>query len=158
MSDLVICELCGTTFSTISCVEICPSCMSNKATEKRHQKTLDNAKKQRQIAKFIGLKALKGTAKQKSWAETIRKELIEKISKIDSKETHKVFAILSAGVFMTADFWINRRNIIDQVQSDLYKAVELKDKANAMHAAGESGSAEYNEIASQYHAVIEKFN
>ena len=158
MSDLVICEICGTTYESHSEKDndVCPSCRARQAAPKsqRHQKSLDNAKKQRTTAKFFGLKALKGSAKQKSWGETIRKELIEKLN---ASQKDAVIELLASPLFADAGWWIDRRNGLAKLAADLEKALLLRDQCNAMHAAGESGSAEYNALAAQFQAIIDSF-
>lgn len=151
----VICELCGATFATNDDhQDFCPSCRKAMPKSPRHQKSLDNAKKQRETAKFFGLKALKGSAKQKSWGETIRKQCIEKLN-----AAHKsaVIELLASELFQNASWWIDRRGEIQQIAWDLEKAMILRDKCNAMHAAGESRNAEYNELAKKFQAVIDSF-
>ena len=153
----VICELCGATFlTTDDNQDYCHSCRARQAAPKspRHQKSLENAKKQRTTAKFFGLKALKGSAKQKSWGETLRKECIEKLN---AQHKSAVIELLTSELFQNASWWIDRRNAIQQVACDLEKAMILRDKCNAMHAAGESGNAEYNVLASKFEAVINSF-
>lgn len=152
MSDIVICEICGSTYESHSEKDhdVCPSCSARQAAPK----SLDNAKKQRTTAKFFGLKALKGSAKQKSWGETIRKELIEKLN-----ASHKdaVIELLASQLFQDAGWWIDRRNSLAKLASDLEKAMSLRNQCNAMHAAGESGNAEYNELADKFSAIIDSF-
>lgn len=60
------------------------------------------------IAKFYGGKALKGSAKQKAWAEQIRAE------KIQSKKLteQQIKDVLETGSFVdTAEFWIENREL-----------------------------------------------
>jgi hypothetical protein len=158
MSDLVICEICGSTYESHSAADhdVCQACTARHAQPKspKHQKSLDNAKKQRSTAKFFGLKALKGSAKQKSLGETIRKELIEKLN-----NTHKdaVIELLASALFADAGWWIDRRNGLAKLAADLEKALVLRNQCNAMHANGESGSAEYNALAAQFEAIIALF-
>lgn len=160
-SELSICELCGSTFKSCTSVEICSTCSKGAGRKlPGTQKSLDDAKLIRQLATSIGLKALIGSAKQKSWGESIRKKLIENLSKsltVSKVDCTSIYAILTSPIFKFAKFWINWRNNLIELQEDLIKAVQLKDKANFMHANEDSNSAEYQVVADQYHAIIAKF-
>lgn len=161
ISEQIICELCGSTFKSSSNVDICSKCSTSTGQKMPgEQKSLDNAKNMRQEAKSIGLKALVGSAKQKSWGETIRKQLIDniKISSIVSQENgNAVYELLTSSLFQSAAFWIDQRNNLVELQFDLVKAAQLKSKANAMHANGESNTPEYYMIANQFESIIDKF-
>ena len=160
LSDLVICELCGATHKSYLDENICSQCLpgaERKLTD--HQKSLYDAKINRHEANLVGLKALTGSAKQKSWGEIIRKQFIDNIAKssiITHEESIAVYVMLTSSIFKSAAYWIEQRNNLMGLELDLVKAVQLKSKANAMHAMGESNSAEYRIIADQYHAIIEK--
>lgn len=161
ISELVICELCGATFKSCLNVAICSNCSSGaKRALPDDQYSLNNAKRKRQEAKSVGLKALSGTAKQKSWGETIRKQLIDNIntsSTVAKEDGIAVYELLTSSIFKSAVFWIDQRSNLVELQLNLVKAVQLKSKANSMYANGESNSTEYHIVANQYQAIIDKF-
>jgi hypothetical protein len=106
MSNPVICEICGTTFSQHDDdLDVCYSCRKPAKTvrKKPSVKCLDN----RKTAKFFGGKALKGTVKQKEWAEKIRTEFLESGSVSDEV---KVELMQCGGFVDSASFWIDNRN------------------------------------------------
>lgn len=60
----------------------------------------------RSAAKSFGGKALKGTAKQKSWAEKIRAEKLREMASDDERRA----ACSPDGLLATAKFWIENRS------------------------------------------------
>lgn len=92
----------------------------------------------------MGGKALKGTAKQKSWAEEIRKSFLTKVN------TEQADLVLNADIAQSAKFWIETRTastnqIIDVIKNpntydDLIK--ELKEKEREAKLAEVRASAE----------------
>lgn len=151
-----ICELCGSTIYTDH--EICSSCMTNINKQqliKKHNKRVERTKEERKVSKFIGLKALKGTEKQKSWGESIRKQFIEIIgeSSENSDDITDIYHVLTSQTFEKADFWIDRRDDLQKFKKSLVKAVQLRRKANSM----DQGTEEYKLVSNEYHAVISGF-
>lgn len=71
----------------------------------REQYALDKAAKHRATAKLLGAKSLTGSAKQKAWAEQIRKEFIEKT---DSE--HVLEAVINNPRAQRSDFWVELRD------------------------------------------------
>jgi len=65
------------------------------------QKALDARKN----AKFLGGKALTGSAKQKEWAEKIRATVISQVSSAEDAQ-----ALVTNGLAATSKFWIENRN------------------------------------------------
>jgi len=81
-------------------LEICVS------APKKAKKTLSvHALDARSRAKLLGAKALKGTPKQKEWAEKIR---AEKLAEMHLEEAQKLCG--SSAVLSSASFWINNRS------------------------------------------------
>ncbi|WP_298624543.1 hypothetical protein [uncultured Legionella sp.] len=159
--DLCICEFCGTTFKSRSNEDVCSSCsQGTRASLPNHQKCLRVAKKNRQHAKAVGLKTLTGTSKQKAWGEVIRMQFLahmERSITVAEEDVHAVYHLLTSVLFKPAAVWIKHRDDLEGLQMNLVKAVQLKSKANAMHAKGESKTEEYRLIADQYHEIIERF-
>ena len=150
MSDFVICDKCGETFKSADTTQdYCPSCRSTSSERTpEHQIALDNAKKARQTASFVGLKALTGSAKQKNWGEVIRKTFIESLN--DDRAIH----FLTAATFAKAAFWIDNRDSLQQLQDNIKSAINLKEKANALNAQGLAHTEEYHIVAANFHDVI----
>lgn len=106
----------------------------------------------------MNLKALTGTAKQKSWGEVIRMRFLVNMTAsttVSEKDVRDIQSLLGSVLFKKASFGIERRNDLDGLQMRLVKAVQLKEKASTMHAAGESKTEEYRLIANQYYEVID---
>lgn len=76
--------------------------------EAARQISLNKAKEARKLAKFYGGKALTGSAKQKSWGESIRNDVLASSALTDEqKET-----LLQAGGFtQTAGWWIDNKDV-----------------------------------------------
>lgn len=122
MKDLVICEICGTTFNTTSNLEICSSCLNeNKKTDKDTKA----AQQLRTSAKDIGAKALKGTPKQKKWGESLRRDFINNASNVDS-----VKVLICSASLETAKFWIENR-VNDNLEADLVEILTITNMLNS---------------------------
>ena len=117
MKDLVICEICGKTFSSTQ--DVCPSC--------RARMTSPSTKK---IVRVSGYKALTGTPKQKAWGESIRATFIE-----DAQDIESVKALIISASLQKAKFWIDSRNN-ENLESELIEVSNLTAKANAGDMTG----------------------
>lgn len=102
------------------------------------QKRLDRTVKARQTAKSLGAKALKGTAKQKAWAEDIRKAFLEQELTDDA-----LSLVTSSEITAHAKFWIETRNVsrkeLATAMNDLVVATRT---ANAIGAGNEGYDAQ----------------
>lgn len=79
---------------------------AEEASAQRVERAAVNAKETRKAASALGGKALKGTPKQKEWAEKIRKECLGRV-------TEEVGAkLLSAAAAQTSKFWIENRTAL----------------------------------------------
>jgi hypothetical protein len=99
--DLIICDVCGQTVEVPQNMDVCYSCAGHKEkkeTKKPKKTTVRSASK---------LKALKGTAKQKAWAEAIRKDKFA-----DFTEQQKEDFNIANTIPTYAAFWIANRDII----------------------------------------------
>lgn len=76
-----------------------------KVISERDQHALNEASKHRATAKLLGAKSLAGSAKQKAWAEQIRKEFIEKT---DSELV--LGAVINNTKAQGCEFWIELRD------------------------------------------------
>lgn len=125
----------------------CGACYKYEETSDKMQAEAKKAKQTRETrkaAKALGGKALKGTAKQKSWAEEIRKSFLTKVN------TEQADLVLNADIAQSAKFWIETRTastnqIIDVIKNpntydDLIK--ELKEKEREAKLAEVRASAE----------------
>jgi hypothetical protein len=136
---------------------------NNKKSLKQHISS--KAQACRDKAKFLGGKALKGTKKQKEWAEKIR---AEKLDKGFNDETMQ--CLLKNSNYSHAKFWINNRNKtnnqIDELVDTIYrKTIEHNKflrKAEEEIIIGEDRviiskgkSEEYYEIAEKLHEEID---
>lgn len=70
------------------------------------ERALINAVKNREDAKKIGAKALRGSVKQKSWGETLRKGFLAK-----TKNKAAIQAVINDHFANTAKFWIETRGL-----------------------------------------------
>ena len=121
MKDLVICECCGTSFETSSNHEVCDTCLN---TETRTRCVDSKTTALRKTAKSLGAKALKGSAKQKKWAESIRENFILSAYDIEALKTYIV-----SPSFHTAKFWIENRNN-ENLENDLIELVRITKLGN----------------------------
>lgn len=119
MSDLVICELCGKSFYSKNDSEIC--CASSSSAASSRDKEI--IKQRRAAAKSLGAKALKGSVKQKKWAEDIRKSFIAGVSQ------EALSSFVNSETLLQAKFWIeNREN--NNLISDIESLISLTKKMN----------------------------
>lgn len=103
----------------------------------------------RAIAKAFGGKALKGSAKQKEWAENIRAEKLAAMSP-DQAE----MACEPSGLLTDANFWIERRDRSGaEIGAFVQQQKALLKKAKTLKAAGKA--AEYAATAAEYNALTE---
>lgn len=153
MLDLVICEKCGNTFSTSSDVEICPTCQS--AHKPPRQQVSAETKSTRKQAKFFGAKALRGTKKQKEWAEKIRSE---KMRQFDDASV-----LAFNGPWNHSKFWIENRNShgatieesINEMLAGAVKIAALQDEIQAIleEAMAQPGGILSDEQSAQIKAI-----
>lgn len=122
MTDLIICEICGQTFQTTSNTEICNACQKGA---KKTDKNTKAAQALRKTAKGIGAKALKGTAKQKKWGESLRLDFIN-----SAKDLEAVKVLVCSASLETAKFWIENRDN-NNLESELVEILEITKKLNA---------------------------
>lgn len=120
---------------------------TKSAPYKHSEKTL----KSRNIAKFFGGKALKGTARQVKWAEDIRAEKIQAMT-----EPQAVICCDPNGLMRHSKFWIDNR---DKSSTDIglfaeqYKNLLGKYQTAKSDMDKEAVSA----IASEYNTLTEKW-
>lgn len=100
----------------------------------------------RETAKTLGCKALTGSAKQKKWAERLRRDFILQMSSEDA-----FLAVQASALTQTAWFWINTReldrNKLEAALSDLIVATR---EANAIGSAG----AGYEDLIAKRNAAL----
>lgn len=94
------------------------------------QKRLDRTVQAHKTAKALGAKALKGSAKQKAWAEDIRKAFLEQDLTDDA-----LSLVTSSEMTAYAKFWIETRSISRQ---ELAKA--MNDLVAATRTANDIGA------------------
>lgn len=87
----------------------------------------------RNVAKMFGGKALKGTARQKEWAEKIRAAKITCMS-----EKNAIMACDPTGLMVSAKFWIENRD------KDARAIGEFVEKQKALLAACRAAKKERN--------------
>ena len=122
MKNLVICEICGTTFNTNSNLEICGACFKRKKSINKNTKI---AQFLRIEAKKLGAKALTGSPKQKEWGERLRREFILNAHNIELVEILICYPSLE-----TATFWIENKDN-KNLESDLIEILTIAVKLNA---------------------------
>lgn len=132
MKDLVICEICGTSFYTEKSLEVCSLCLGIERI--RIDKDIKTAQSLRKTAKSLGARALKGTPKQKKWGERLRLNFINSAINIEAVKT-----LISSPSLETAKFWIENRNN-SSLEFDLSKILEITRNLNA--GAGKEGDIE----------------
>lgn len=129
-----ICDICGNTVSFINEAQICQDCLKLSAHEvrakKQNAKAIKKAAEKRQTAKTLGLKALKGTAKQKAWGEELRAGFLS----ITTSDL--VFDFLQNSESPKhAKFWIENRNTeatkLHDAIHDFIKATQEANKIGA---------------------------
>ncbi len=123
-----ICDICGKDHKSLDDSQICSKC-KNAFQKKRYQPS-QAVKDHRALAKMFGGKALKGSAKQKEWAEKIRAEFIssDSLAIADKKE------VCQAVICDHASFWINNKSLkasdfaVDNILSCLNEQREINSK------------------------------
>lgn len=102
----------------------------------REQYALDKAAEHRATAKLLGAKSLTGSAKQKAWAEKIRKEFIEK-----TESENVLYEVLNNPRAQHSDFWIALRDCeymdIVKVLAGVLNYDRFKTQALAVRGARE---------------------
>lgn len=101
--------------------------------------------------KLYGAKALKGTAKQKEWAEKIRADKVSQLRSIDDA----IIVCDPTSLAATAAFWIdNRTRSGAEFVAFIKECRALLAMAKALKESGESTeSTEYAAVAAQYNAL-----
>jgi len=101
----------------------------------------------RAVAKLYGGKALKGTAKQKEWAEKIRAEKLSAMT-----EDQAEMAADPTGLLTSAKFWIeNRQKRAGEIVEFVQEQKALLKLAAQLQAQGKA--KEYAEVAAKYNAL-----
>ncbi|MEQ9971392.1 hypothetical protein ABRP72_19700 [Pectobacterium carotovorum] len=120
---------------------------TKSAPYKHSEKTI----KSRNIAKFFGGSALKGTARQVKWAEDIRAEKIQAMT-----EQQAVICCDPNGLMRHSKFWIENR---DKSSTDIgLFAEQYKDLLGKYQTAKSGMDKEaVSAIASEYNALTEKW-
>lgn len=117
--------------------------------EAYRKKVIKETAERRQTAKLLGLTALKGTLKQKKWAEDIRRKFLENAS---ADEDVYLF-LKSASCAQHSKFWIETRDISTAVKEQAIKTLIVATrKANEI---GE-GNEGYDEQVKIRQAAIDK--
>jgi hypothetical protein len=94
---------------------------------KRRFKPNDRIKSARDIAKQFGGKALKGSAKQKAWGETLRANVLKSANEIQGE----ILCYLK--IFQHAAFWIDNRNMqANEICLNAERYAELLKKVNKL--------------------------
>jgi hypothetical protein len=105
----------------------------------------------RGTAKFFGGKALKGTAKQKEWAEKIR---AEKLSSMTEDQAEMVCD--PAGILTNSKFWIENRTALGK---DIGLFIEEQKAALKQYraAAAKEDREAIKTLAERYNSLTEKW-
>jgi len=152
MYDLVICEMCGTSFYATTHSEVCVTCAAHNTPAKPAVTKIDDkAIAARQTAKAFGAKALKGTAAQKQWAEKIRASVMADLSFEDALRVGEMHNMLG-----TAKFWIE--NFGSAYGKKAKKTTQqfrefLRDQKSLMDAYKAADATESEAIAEKYNAL-----
>ena len=110
-------------------------CQEVEVTRTRtEQKRIDRTVKARTTAKSLGAKALKGTAKQKAWAENIRKEFLEQDLTDDA-----LMLVTSSEMTATAKFWIETRSISREALAAAMNDLVVATRTANIIGAGNAG-------------------
>lgn len=92
---------------------------------------MDTLKEKRALASFYGAPALRGTKKQKEWAETIRRRVFESD---ELREEQKIELAAAGGRLLSAKFWIENRGakpsafVVQNILAELIKLELLYSK------------------------------
>lgn len=109
------------------------------------------AKQGRELAKVFGGRALKGTAKQKDWAEKIR---AEKLREMDMDQAE--MACDPQGLLTNAKFWIEQRRSSGKAIGEFVQ--QQKAMLKQYRAAREAGDAEQvKALAEQYNTLTARW-
>jgi hypothetical protein len=109
------------------------------------------AQNARVVAKTFGGKALKGTAKQKEWAEKIR---AEKLTQMTAEQAE--MACDPNGLLTAAKFWIGNRDVTGRAIGEFVQQQKsLLKRARTLKARG--ATAEYAAVAAQYNALTKQW-
>jgi len=104
------------------------------------------AKDNRTIAKMFGAKALRGTVKQKEWAEKIRAEVLKSV-------TEKQATLLCASQSTShSKFWIENRNLNAKEMGDIFEKIcDIAKKYNELleDAKKHAGTSRHEEIITE---------
>jgi hypothetical protein len=123
----------------------------NYGTKQPRQSIRPKSQAARDVAKFFGGRALKGTKKQKEWAEEIR---AEKLGQMD--EAQAMMAVDPNGLLTHSKFWIeNRRAHGAKIGEFVQRQKALLKRYNAARdeldqEAVARIAAEYNELTSKW--------
>lgn len=111
----------------------------------------EKAQAGRDLAKSFGGKALKGTAKQKEWAEKLR---AEKIAQMDNDQA--VMACDPKGLLTNSKFWIENRVASGKAIGEFVQMQKaLLKQANTLREMKKTD--EYRAVAEQYNALTAKW-
>jgi len=127
MGNLVICEICGTTFNSNDENDVCSVCRKRINGSTSHKTRAAGISME---AKTLGCKTLTGTPKQKGWGESIRKSFIENAQDIKSVRPLIVSRHLSS-----AKSWIDSRNN-ENLEAELIEVLTLTAELNAGDMTG----------------------
>jgi hypothetical protein len=111
-----------------------------------------------QAAKFFGGKSLKGTEKQKKWAENIRENILNSVT------LEQAQILCTCQLFFKADFWINNRFISHaEIGEKALKANKIYDSIKQLNtdAATEKlyhNMRNYHDLRSERQQLIEELN
>ena len=123
----------------------------NYLTGSKRQTISTKALTARNIAKAFGGKALKGTKKQKEWAEKIRAEKVQEMTQ-DQAE----MACDPNGLLTHSKFWIENREASPAAIGDFVMTQKaLLAQYHTARAAGDTD--EVSRIAAEYNALTEKW-
>lgn len=115
---------------------------TNNSEHEQKRKVDKKSLEARNKAKLLGGKALKGTFKQKQWAEKIRAEILSKVNSDAAK------SLVENKIFSCASFWIdNRSQAVDYFNTIEKEYFALTKIANELLNKAESSIVEeFSEI------------
>jgi len=113
-----VCRSCGG-FSNISGSSGASSYNGGTYAQRQNSKINKESANRREYAKSLGCKALKGTPKQKKWAEDIRADFFKKF-KDKTIEICAKYSTTDGVVINKASWWIENRSD-DQLESKILK-------------------------------------
>lgn len=113
-----MCEICNL---IVYCDEnsVCRNCGGSSYTQRQNSKINKEAANKREYAKSLDCKALKGTPKQKKWAEDIRADFFRKF-KDETIEICAKYSTTDGVAINKAGWWIDNRSD-DQLESKILK-------------------------------------